>query len=227
MAYYKFAPSADPLVWEVAETTQFVQLTSSSLRAERSDLAPLFSIDLLQQIGRRSGILQRVGWSRGDAFAESPLEAGETPFNFHLSQNLESDPIVVAVPAIPADAVVRRAPEWGWRMQMVPDNRPDRFGSIRPEPPSVKLDGTEMEKLTSLGDLHFWQNQNALSRSWMWWTNFTLVEFQGPPGKPESLVHRMFTYDPQGTQPKMQPYLQAVVPLNVTGEPPRLEEPEP
>jgi hypothetical protein len=84
-----------------------------------------------------------------------------------------------------------------------------------------------MEKLTSLGDLHFWQNQNALSRSWMWWTNFTLVEFQCPPGKPESLVHRMFTYDPQGTQPKMQPYLQAEVPLNVTGEPPRLEEPEP
>ena len=120
--------------------TRVVQLTASSFRAQRDDLAPLVAIDLAQQIGIATSAQSRLGWHRGvtgSPAAAPPLLAGADAFTPHLQGLLTEDPIVVPDEGVPASATYTRDPEWAWATAAVPDRRSDedRFSQVDPPPP--------------------------------------------------------------------------------------------
>jgi hypothetical protein len=133
---------------------------------------------------------------------------------------LAEDPIVVSPDGIPATTTYQRDPEWAWETALVADGRSDsdRLGDLHP-PPFSKTN--QLEMVRSVGERHFWQSQNAMPRGWQWWTNFTTVEFIArPDGKPGSIRHRIFGFDPQSTGPEMHAFIVAEIPLDVTEKPP-------
>lgn len=217
MAYWRLGPN-----WTPSSSTRIVQVTASSFRAQRDDLSPLVSIDLAQQLGALSSAQKRLGWTRGLSGTpqDRPLVAGQKPFSPHLNLLLGEDPIVVPPPAIPATTVYQRDPEWAWETSIAADERPDeeRLTVLHP-PPFTKTN--QLEMVRSVGERHYWQSQNAMPRSWQWWTNFTTIEFvPKSDGKPDKVRHRIFGYDPQSTGPGMTNFIAAEIPLDVTEKPP-------
>jgi hypothetical protein len=71
-----------------------------------------------------------------------------------------------------------------------------------------------------VGERHFWHAQNAMPRNWHWWTNFTTVEFGKNTLNQNVLRHKIWSYDPLGLEPTLQPFLLAEIPLDVTDDPP-------
>ncbi|MFZ4576513.1 MAG: hypothetical protein ACOYN0_19175, partial [Phycisphaerales bacterium] len=225
MAYWKMGPN-----WAPGEATRFVQLTASSFRAQRDDLAPLVAIDLAQQLGELTSNIQRYGWKRGPVGSptfDAPLVQGEQFFNSHLQLLLQEDPIVISPPAVPSDATYVRGPEWAYRTALVPDQRRDeqRLAVLHPPP----FNGaSEIDLVRSVAERHVWQSQNAMPRGWQWWTNFSVVEFTADAdGRLATVRHRIFGYDPQGLEPVMTPFIEAEAPLDVTEPPPLPPAPEP
>lgn len=218
MAYWRMGPN-----WTVTSATRVAQLTASSFRAQRDDLSPIVAMDLMQQLGALSSSQKRLGWNRGSVGSpqsKPPLLPGKNAFSPHLQLVLGEDPIVVSPDGIPATTVYQRDPDWAWQTALAPDQRPDtvRLGDQHP-PPFSKTN--QLEMVRSVGARHFWQSQNAMPRGWQWWTNFTTVEFIAKPdGKPGTLRHRIFGYDPQGTGPEMHAFVVAEIPLDVTEKPP-------
>ena len=225
MGYWQLAPDG-----QVVDTTRVAQLTASSFRAQRGDLAPLVAIDLAQQLGGLSSFQERLGWRRGpigSPEAGPPLVPGENVFSPHLQLVLGEDPIVVSPQGIPETTQVLRAPQWAWRAELAADTRPDdeRLGDLHP-PPFSKV--SELEMIQSVAERHLWQSHNAMPRGWQWWTNFTLVEFTADAqGKPEVLRHLIYGFDPQSTGAAMRPYIVAEIPLAVTEAPPVWPPPSP
>ncbi len=213
LKYWRYAPDPDPRSWPVETTTHFIQLTSSAFRAQRDDLAPIVAIDVLQQLGEVSSHVRRMGWPRSaDILAPPPVQAGATPFNFHLSHTLSDVPPTAATDAIPGDALFVRRPEWALDTEMLLDNRPDRYKDLRPVPPDLTLTGEQIQQLSSFGAFHVWQAEHTLPRHWLWWANFTQIDFTGSP--PNVAHHRKFTFDPSGGFTTAKPFLIVDIPLD-------------
>jgi hypothetical protein len=226
MGYWVLDPG-----WVPRTATRVVQLTASSFRAQRDDLAPLVAIDLAQQIGVATSAQTRLGWHRGvtgSTTAPPPLVAGADSFTPHLQSLLTEDPIVVSYEGIPATARFVREPEWAWSTAAVADQRSDedRFSQVDPPPPFSP--GTEADLVRSVGERHFWASQLAMPRNWQWWTNFTTIGFtrRATDGKLDTLQHRIYGFDPQDTNPLMHAYIVADVPLDVVEAPPAPPTPD-
>ena len=133
MGYWVFDP-AEHDAWVPKSATRVVQLTASSFRAQRNDLAPLVAIDLAQQIGVTTSAQSRLGWHRGTIGSPTfgpPLLAVDDAFTPHLSSLLAEDPVVVPYEGIPASARFVRDPEWAWSTAAVSDQR-CRRGPLQP-----------------------------------------------------------------------------------------------
>lgn len=214
LKYWRFERDPDPHHWPVATTTHFIQLTSSSFRAQRDDLAPIVAIDVLQQLGEITSDVRRMGWSRlDDILAPPPVQPGATAFNYHLSRTLSDAPPTAATDAIPKDALFVRRPEWALDTEMLLDNRPNRFDGLddrgRPE---IKTNGELKERLESLGEFHDWHAKNNLPRHWLWWTNFTQIDFSGSP--PNRAHHRKYTFDRGGEFKTTDAFVIVDIPLD-------------
>src|SRR5262249_54515841 len=93
MGYWVVDPDSVP-----PTTARVVQLTASSFRAQRDDLAPRVAIDLAQQIGIATSAQSRIGWHRGvtgSTTTPAPLVPTDDAFTPHLNSLLGEDPIVV------------------------------------------------------------------------------------------------------------------------------------
>jgi len=224
MAYWQMDPD-----WAPRAATRVVQLTASSFRAQRNDLAPLVAIDLAQQLGGLSSDQERLGWRRGrfgTPEAEPPIVRGADPFTPHLELTLEEDPIVVSPRGVPPTATYVRGPEWYWTTKLVSDSRPDEVRLLALHPPPFS-NASEIDRVRSVAERHLWNAQNAMPRGWQWWTNFTLLDFTAKAdGSLDAIRHRIFGFDPQGLELTMQPFVIAEVPLDVL-EPPPIPPPPP
>jgi hypothetical protein len=223
MGYWKLGPK-----WQPTSATRVVQLTASSFRAQRDDLAPLVAIDLAQQLGGLSSTQSRLGWHRGNVGTpqhDPPLLAVKNAFSPHLQLLLGEDPVVVSLDGVPTTTKFLRDPEWAWTTTLFPDTRPDteRLGDLHPPPFSKQ---SQIETARSVAERHLWQAQNAMPRSWQWWTNFTTIEFTAKPDGSLDLVrHRIYGADPQSAGPLMHNFIKAEIPLDVV-EPPPKEPPQ-
>ena len=202
MGYWVLDPG-----WQPRPATRVVQLTASSFRAQRNDLAPLVAIDLAQQIGVTTSAQTRLGWHRGSSGPRRrgpPLLAGADPFTPHLQLLLAEDPIVVSLrghPARPPQFV--RDPEWAWATAAVADQRADedRFSQVDPPPPF------------STGPRSTWSARSASGtsgrRSWPCRATGsggrTSPRSASPSnvddGKLATLQHRIYGFDPQDVNP--------------------------
>lgn len=227
MAYWRLNADQSP-----KSITRFAQLTSSSFHKERSVEPGVFSIDFLQQFAGLASQLRRYGWNRpqaGTAQDHPPVEPGASPFGAHLTQMLLEDPILVSPDGVPPDAHYRRAPEWAWQMELVGDQRPDTDRLATLNPPSFSTSTDQVELIRSVGERHLWQVQNGIPRRWLWRTNFTTVGFAADEnGRVHKALHSVHTFDVQGIEARVKPYLIAEIPLDVTEPSPSetLEPPE-
>jgi hypothetical protein len=207
--------------WHPVQKTRFIQLTSSSFRQLEAP-APIAVVDLIQQLGGAAAKQARWGWRRGPVGSpahDPPLERGPNPFGAHLSLLLTQDPIVVSPGSVPKQTNIKRAAEWAWSTEVVGDLRPDeeRLAVLHPPPFSKQ---SQIDTVRSVGERHFWHAQNAMPRNWHWWTNFTTVEFGKNTLNQNVLRHKIWSYDPLGLEPTLQPFLLAEIPLDVTDDPP-------
>jgi hypothetical protein len=218
MSYYRNLDSS----WNEGEKTRFIQLTSSSFRQLEAP-APIAVVDLIQQFGGAAAKQQRWGWHRGavgTSAHDPPLVAGPNPFGTHLDLLLAEDPIVVSPGAVPDQTKIIRIADWAWVTEAVGDVRPDEDRLATLHPPRFS-NQSQIDTLRTVGERHFWQAQNAMPRNWHWWTNFTTVEFGRDTHNQDVLRHKVWAYDPLGTEPTVQPFLLAEVALAVADHPPR------
>ncbi len=217
--YKGIVEAPDQTTWPKKSLTRFVQMTSSSFRAQRDDLAPIVSIDLLQQLGHYSSNVRRLGWAPlADFTAPPPVKPGTTAFNFHLARTLSNTPPAASPEAIPGDAEFLRRPAWALATEMLQDNRPDRFDDLVPLRPKLVTSGDELACLQSFGEFHRWQALNTLPRHWMWWANFTEISFSGTPTQPAFAHHRTHTFDPSGEFKSTKPFIAIDIPLTDQAE---------
>lgn len=214
MAYWHAEPDG-------LRTTRFVQLTSSSLRKQRtSQQVELFTMDLVQILADLlSANLERMGWRGGPPEAEVPIRKTGTDLNPRIDALLQQLPILIPPRAVPADAELVRPPDWAWRMSLVGDPRPDteRLAVLTP-PPIVGAEDGPATMLRAVGARHFWQAQHAPPRRWQWWTNLTVVDFAADP-EPR-VRHTVYSHDLAGVEVGAQAYLIVEIPLEVGDEPP-------
>ena len=212
-------------------TTRFLQLTSSSMRAQQPiDQPQYFSMDLAQLVSLEIGRdLERLGWRLGAPGTPEGVRPVEPPagqqFNPRTRYLLTHDPILVAPAALPPGTTEMRLPDFMWRSNIVTDRRPDEvrldgllFPALRPE-----SDGTT-EMLQSVADRIVWHVENAPDRQWMWWTNIALVDFMTTPTP--RVRQTILTYDLAGGLPGARTYMITEAALDVasTEELPRIPE---
>jgi hypothetical protein len=203
--------------------TRFVQLTSSSFRAQHPTVASLFEIDLLQQFGALASKARRQGWHRGPAGSSTfgpPVEAVGGSFNPHVTQSLLDDPILLSPDGLPPHVThYLRRPEWVWEMDLDGDLRPDTERFVTTPPPSFSNTNL-LETVQSVARRHAWSARNAMPRKWFWWTNYTFVSFRpDASGNAGGVVFQVYSYDPDGHEPSAQPFLTALVDLTVKQQP--------
>src|SRR4029434_8115884 len=123
------------------------------------------------------------------------------------------DPILISPDGVPPDAHYRRAPEWAWQMELIADKRPDTERLAELNPPSFSASTDQAEMIRSVGDRHLWQTQNGIPRRWLWRTNFTTVSFGADSnGRVDRILHSVHTFDVQGIEARVKPYLIAEIP---------------
>ena len=226
--HYSFAShmnywQLDPATGNSKQATRFVQLTASSFRAQQPQVASVFALDLLQQLGALASKTSRRGWHRGVAGTanfQAPIKPGATPFNQHVTQALLDDPILVSPDGLPTDTNQVRKPDWVWEMDLDYDKRPDsdRFDVSMQIPDFSNADHGSM--VQSVARRHSWEARTAMARRWFWWTNFTLVGFQPDAnGDPGTVVFQVYSFDPDGREPDAKPFLTALIDLTVKPQP--------
>jgi hypothetical protein len=148
----------------VEDRQRFVQLIASSPRNPRSQSdMEIFTMDLMQQLADLSSGQSRLGWRRPRAGVKL-LPGGTREVSWRIRRLLTEDPVLLPPDGVPPGTATV-PPEWGWRMHLRDDTRPDAERLEGLDPPVVRAGAAEPSALLmDLARRHRWASQKVPPR---------------------------------------------------------------